>query len=323
MSGMWGRDTFGTTTGHAWSTTLCLLSTIKRTKVMSYTHLEIIYDDFPIKYRLRDHPVVSKWIERLTVAQSMYPLDNPERFYGFGNYQDQVDNGLKKINTCIDIINNFELIIDRKLENINDQDTLNYLHHIFEVYHGILDKQDHNFWLRAPKEVRLALADLNVLVHMCESISRGAKPRHVVTYYGLPKTTTLDTEDYKFFTSKIDFGTVYLNYVEIGKTLEDLTMDNDKYIGENAFRPFRHYSADFNVKFFTNTDKQIEENQIKIKNYYYKNRNFFESKGYTYEHPHLTSGSIPLADIEEFNLEYDTILTTLKHKQKVTAVNLI
>jgi hypothetical protein len=34
---------------------------------------------------------------------------------------------------------------------------------------------------------------------------------------------------------QIKFGTVYLNYCEIGKTVEDLANDNDKYIGDDAF----------------------------------------------------------------------------------------
>lgn len=295
---------------------------------MSYTHLEIIYGgDFSIKYRLRDHPVVAKWIERLKLAQSMYPLDDPKRFYGFGSYEEQIDIGLKKINRCVDIINNYENIIERKMVDIHDQDTLNYLHHIFEVYHGVLDKQDHDFWKRSPKEVHVALADLNVLVHMCESIGRGAKPRHVITYYGLPKTKMLDDEDYEFFTSNIDFGTVYLNYVEIGKTLEDLTTDNDQYISDDAFRPFRHYSADFNVHFWSSDPRQQQEKYVKIKNYYDKNKEFFIARGYEWGHPHLIPGSIPLADIEGPSIGKDFfkdhILTTLEHKQQVTAVNLL
>jgi len=293
---------------------------------MSYTHLEIVYDsDFSIRYRLRNHPVVAKWTERLESAQKQYSIDDPKRFYGFGSYEDQVTTSLNKINSCIDVINQFNPIIDRKMIDINDQDTLNYLHHIFEVYHGVLDQQNHNFWTQAPGEVQKALSDLNVFVHLCESVGRGANPRHVVTYYGLPKTETLDFEDYKYFTTDIEFGTVYLNYVEIGKTLEDLTTDNDQYIGDDAFRPFRHYSADFNVKFYNY--RQTDVDYAKIKEYYEKNYNFFETKGFPWGHPYLTPGSIPLADIEGPDIGRDRfkehILTILNQKQIITSVKLI
>jgi hypothetical protein len=271
--------------------------------------------------------VVDKWIKRILLAQERYQIDDPKRFYGFGNYETQVSSSLKKMNDCIDTINRFEFIIERKLQKIDDQDTLNYLHHIFEVYHGVLDQQTHEFWQRSPKHVHQALADLNVLVHRCESVARGADPRQVITYYGLPKTEMLDDEDYKLFESDINFGTVYLNYVEIGKTLEDLAMDNDQYIGDDAFRPFRHYSADFNVKFYTNTSRQVDQHHAKIKEYYNKNSEFFVSKGMEWNHLYLTPGSIPLADIDEPDIGKDFyrdhILTMLDSNQIVTAVNLI
>lgn len=223
---------------------------------MDFKHLYIKYsnpsdslDTFTLQYKLRDNPVVPKWCERVELAQKKYTIDDPGRFYGFGNVDDQKADAVDRINTCIDTINNFETIVDRRLNSIDDQDTLNYLHHIFEIYHGLLDQQTHELWLRAPIAVRRALADLNILVHRCESVQRGATPRHVVTYYGLPKDQVLDTDDYAYFTDKVEFGTVYLNYAEIGKTLEDLAIDNDQYISDEAFKPFEHYSADFNVKF--------------------------------------------------------------------------
>ena len=162
---------------------------------IAYSNSKNPLDSFTLKYRLRDNSIVPKWCQQVTQAQRKYTIDDPGRFYGFGSIQEQTKNAIEQINNCIKIINEFEPIIDRILKDINDQDTLNYLHHVFEVYHGLLDQQTHEFWLRAPKQVQRALADLNVLVHRCESVSRQALPRHVVTYYGLPKTEVLDQED--------------------------------------------------------------------------------------------------------------------------------
>ena len=265
---------------------------------IAYSNSKNLSDTFTLEYRLRDNSIVSRWCQQVEKAQSKYSIDDPGRFYGFGSIQEQTTDAIDQINNCIKTINKFEPIIDRKLKNVNDQDTLNYLHHIFEIYHGLLDQQTHEFWLRAPKKVQRALADLNVLVHRCESVSRQALTRHVVTYYGLPKTELLDTEDYSLFEDAVTFGTVYLNYVEIGKTLDDLAVDNDQYIGDDAFRPFRHYSADFNVKFWSSDIKQVESNRAIIKAYYDANSEFFESKKLSWGHPYLASGSIPLADLQ-------------------------
>jgi len=264
---------------------------------ISYSKPDNPLDTFTLQYKLRNHQVVGKWCQQLCEAQAKYKIDAPERFYGFGTRREQISQAIKQINNCIGTINKFETIIDRKLKNINDQDTLNYLHHIFEVYHGLLDQQTHEFWLRAPKQVQRALANLNVLVHRCESVGRQALPRHVVTYYGLPKNKMLDDDDYTVFEDTVTFGTVYLNYVEIGKTLDDLAFDNDQYIGDDAFRPFRHYSADFNIKFWSSDNRQVESNRATIKAYYDANEKFFKDKKLFWGHPYLSSGSVPLADL--------------------------
>lgn len=266
--------------------------------------------------------MVSRWCEQLESAQAKYKIDAPDRFYGFGTRQQQIDYAVKQINGCIDTINDFETIISRKLADINDQDTLNYLHHIFEIYHGLLDQQTHEFWLRAPLTVQRALAELNILVHRCESVSRQALPRHVVTYYGWPKTQFLDSQDYTLFDDTIEFGTVYLNYVEIGKTLDDLAMDNDQYISDDAFRPFRHFSADFNVKFWSSDHRQLEQNRAKIKAYYDANQEFFTAKDLPWGHPYLASGSIPLADLC-YTGSKKQLLTELESHQQVAEVILI
>jgi hypothetical protein len=261
--------------------------------------------------------MVTKWISCVQSAQLRYDIDDPTRFYGFGTIEHQTNQALALINQCIDQINSFESIINRKLLQPDDQDTLNYLHHIFEVYHGLLDQQTHEFYQRAPKDVQKALADLNILVHRCESVYRGAKPRHVVTWYGLPKNVELSEEDYQWFEEGTKFGTVYLNYVEIGKTLEDLAHDNDQYIANEAFRPFKHYSADFNVRFWSDTDRQIEENRSIIKAYYNNNKQFFIERNFKWESPQLARGALPLADLID---DKDTILSALESRQCVKSV---
>jgi hypothetical protein len=272
-----------------------------------------------LHFKLRNHAVTKKWIERLLLAQAQYPIDAPDRFYGFGSIEEQTADALHRIQQCIALINSHEQIIDRQLTDVADQDTLNYLHHIFEVYHGLLDQQTHPVWQTASLEVRLALADLNLLVHRCESVNRGAQPRHVVTYYGLPKTETLAIEDYALFEPAIQFGTVYLNYAEIGKTLDNLAVDNDTYIADEAFQPFRHYSADFNVKFYSADHRQVTEQSVIIKQYYDLHREFFEQRNLPWGHPYLNSGAIPLADL----INTTDVMEQLTTRQYVKSVTLI
>jgi hypothetical protein len=77
----------------------------------------------------------------------------------------------------------------------------------------------------------------------------------------------------KYGRTAYEFGGVYLNYVEIGKTLEDLTQDDDQYISDGAFQPFLRYSADFNVRFY---DEMADI--AAMYRYYEKHKDFFLSK---------------------------------------------
>jgi hypothetical protein len=266
-------------------------------------------DEVVLNYRLRNTPIAHKWTERVCLAQnSGYPVDDPERFYGFGTLEQQISLALTDMNTLLDKLENFwKIPIGRRLQSVHDQDTLNYLHHIFEVRHGLLGEKKLN------PQFQQHLSALNILVHRCESIQRGANPRHVVTYFGLPKDKTLDSDDYQYFDPNIQFGTVYLNYVEIGKTLEDLMLDDDQYIFSDAFRPFNHYSADFYVPFYNIDGDKLK---LDIEHYYVKHKETFDSFGFTWDELSKSIGSIPVADLEC----HDDVLALLETRQFVKAV---
>ncbi len=281
---------------------------------MKYKKLVIEYGDdcMPVEYNLLDYDIVQRWAERLLAAQEFpYTIDHPNRFYGLDSIDHQIESAISYINSLCDSIEDSGISIERRLKSIDDQDTLNYLHHIFEIHHGLLDAKI------SVGSLEQNLCDLNIAVHRCESIQRGAKPRHVVTYFGLPKTKCLLDTDYQHFTNSYRFGTVYLNYAEIGKTLEDLTIDNDQYISDNAFQPFRHYTADFNVKFYTSDLIEVKQSQDAMEKYYYKNIEFFQSKGLDISSPYLKPGSIPIAELQT-KLSLDDLIP----RQFVTSVKL-
>ena len=227
-----------------------------------------------LQFRLLDTPITELWLERMS-QRDTWPLDHPDRFYGFGTPAEETARAIAQINQCIATINSYEYIIRHKFSF--DQTCLNYLHNIFEQYHGLLDQQNTKFWHGAPVLVREALAMLNLAVHRCEGLL-GANPhRFVCTWYGMPKTHRLDTTlQRQHGVMRIRFGTVYLNYAEIGKTVEDLAHDNDSYIGDDAFRPFDHYSADFNVAFY---NRDLEPKVPGMAKYMRAHEKFFLDRG--------------------------------------------
>jgi hypothetical protein len=44
--------------------------------------------DLLLKFRLRDTPVANLWIDRMQ-SRGDYPLDHPDRFYGFGTLEQE------------------------------------------------------------------------------------------------------------------------------------------------------------------------------------------------------------------------------------------
>lgn len=231
-------------------------------------------DPISLDFKIRDTPVAQLWVDRMHNRHT-WPLDHPDRFYGFGTLEQERDRAQTLIETCIETINAHQQLIHRPFEWT--QDCLNYLHNIFEMHHGLLDQQTSEYWLSSPENVRRALAELNLAVHRCETVMKIPRPRFVCTWFGMPKTHRLDKElQLKYGETQIQFGTVYLNYCEIGKTVEELEYDNDKYIGDDAFRPFSHYSADFNVQFY-NDDLSKKNDQIQ--RYIEQHQDFFLAHG--------------------------------------------
>lgn len=274
-------------------------------------------DPLTLNFRVRNTPVADLWVQRMQERLS-WPLDHPDRFYGFGTPQQERDRAVADIQRCIATINLWDPIIHRPFEYT--QDCLNYLHNIFERYHGLLDQQDSDYWLRAPESVRQALAELNLAVHRCESVAAGNQPRFVCTWFGMPKVYKLASELQSVYGDwNIKFGTVYLNYCEIGKTVEDLAHDNDKYIADDAFRPFSHYSADFNVQFY---DRNLSKIYGSVQHYIDQHQDFFIAQNITSVYNIKAQPlRFPVADLE-YTGSREELLFQIARRQWVQQVTL-
>jgi len=276
-----------------------------------------LHNNFELCFNTRQTPLAELWIERMSQRHA-WPMDNPDRFYGFGTAQQEQDRAVDMIQQCIATINAHDPIIERDFEYT--QDGLNYLHNIFERYHGLLDQQTSEYWHSAPDTVRQALANLNLAVHRCEAAQRPLRPEFICTWFGMPKTKCLSLElQQQYGEPAVKFGTVYLNYCEIGKTVEDLTRDNDQYIGEDAFRPFGHYSADFFVAFY---DLDLTSMYPRIQNYIESQQNFFRKHNiYNARDIQASPLRFPVADLEYTGTQQQ-LITQIRSRQLVREVSI-
>lgn len=236
--------------------------------------LIIAFDtDLQLRFEIENHVIADLWMERFEQRHA-WPMDDRARFYGLRDKVAEQHRAVHDLQRCVEVINSYQHIIDRPLTDLANQDTLNYLHSIFERYHGLLDQQDTEWWRSAPDPVRKALANLNIAVHRMESV-RTNLPRIVCTWFGMPKDHVMCPDLMRRHGRLVtEWGGVYLNYVEIGKTLEDLAHDDDQWISDDAFQPFRHYSADFNVRFY---DRMASV--ARVYRYWHSHRDFFARHG--------------------------------------------
>ena len=275
-----------------------------------------------LSFQIAETNIAQRWARKLQFALSKrYKLDDPRRFYGHTSLSKESKDTLKWITECIDTINDHDPIIERSISRVDDQDTLNYLHSMFEQYHGQLGEPT-GWFESAPDTVQRAIAELNVLVHRCESLVRGAKPRLVCTYYRMPKQDCLAWSDYDLMTDHTAFGDLCLNYCEIGKTLEDFWRDQDDYVTAQTFKPFRYFSADFNVRLYELDAEELQYQRTGIAEYYDANREQFESAGIRdRRHPHLKAGTIVVAQL--IPEHRDKALTVFAEHSYVSSIELI
>lgn len=288
---------------------------------MSRTLL-ISFGPHVLKFSILDTPVADRWIERMSLRHQ-WPLDDPNRFYNFNNrlHEEQIASDM--IKSCIKTINQYQPIIEREFTSVNDQDLMNYLHNIFERYHGMLDCQTGSFWVNAPPAVRKALADLNIAVHRCESLS-DRLPRLVCTWFGQPKIHRLPLElQEKYGQLGCDFGGVYLNYVEIGKTARDLAHDNDQYIADEMFKPFDFYSSDFVVTFFQKSPADMNPVLESIDQYFDQHRAFFEARGINSSRDtRMLPLRFKVAQLDYEHRNLDAIMSLIQENQIITSVEI-
>ncbi len=239
-------------------------------------------EDLNLIFNVRDNDTANKWYQELCKNYELYEID---RFSDWGEGYSEI---ILDLNRQIDIINNYDNVIDFKIKEIPDQEELNRLHKFFENLRGEVCQMT-PWYAQSPEIVKTALIRLNVLIHQLESSLRtkNKHPTLVVTFKNAPRID-LSENDYKKFTFKWTSGTVYINYCQVGKTILDVFKDKDEVT--EGIRPQVYYSADFMIKFGPSTNLFV----YAVKNLMLK---FWISRqGFKFEN--LSLGMIPVADLE-------------------------
>lgn len=248
-------------------------------------------DKLELEFNVRDTDIARKWFDEVSKNYPLYEVDR------FSNWGISKETYVERLNNQIDIINQYQRIIDRKVSLDSTQDDMNYLHKYFEDLRGEVTVGT-EWFNNAPDDVQRAVNQFNIVIHQMESNIRTSNkhPTLVVTFKDRPRFE-LDPSDLKHFTYKWKQGTVYINYCHVGKTVLDAFKDHDN-IAE-AIRPQTHYSADFMVKFGPSSNSILHWLRTRVINVWARFKNF--------PFKNLNIGLIPVADLITV-VDKDTLL---------------
>lgn len=255
--------------------------------------------DYDLVFNLLPISIAQRWLHHVGLfVAAGEPWDDAQRFYNFPDSTIGKIETMTKIQQLVDTIRSYApTAIQRTFGDELVQDDLNYLHHVFEKYHGLYDQQYRNdFFRNAPKPVQDALGDLNIWIHRYETL--GGMARFVATWKYKPYRDTMCAEDFQHFSLHEQWGDLRLNYCEIGKTLYDLWHDDDQHLGADAFVPQSHFCFDFTVRFSKETTEQIAHTEQQIWQYFDRNLEYFQQRGFKKHDPKLSLGGITIGKLD-------------------------
>jgi len=274
-----------------------------------------------LKFKLLQHSFMKKWIACVLHAQQkQYPISEPWAMYDLNDSMNS-EFLVQQLNRFIKEVDKEVLLFGIELNDINDQDTLNRIHAIFEQHHGKLDEWKTNplFKNKSP-HFRNNLSQINQFVHSCETVGSDS-PRIRIVWFDLPKHENLfSNNDYKLFTLEKKWGSLYHHYCDVGKNIEALADIPDAH--HHDIVPNLHFSADCVATFSERDPETVEKIRSMTQQYKLANKELLRDKGYVSNDPRLTCGKIELARLET-DLSQQEVMDEIKKYNHIQSFFLI
>lgn len=189
-------------------------------------------------------------------------------------------------------------------------DALNRLHNHFEQLQGTVEHPS-AYFIAAPAHVRKAMGNLNTVCHEIESLviskrkhvlqPEWTRPSQITSFFNAPRYNLTDQHRKLFAENQYDrrFGTVYMHWAQIGKTLFEVFRDEHapdiNATTCQAISHLKYYSGEFDIEWGRDVargtyiwhDKQMQEFYTWLANC-----------GFDKTDPKLSLGYLPIGQVE-------------------------
>jgi hypothetical protein len=255
--------------------------------------------DLILEYQTLDTDLANRWYDLLRVVLSQdATLREADRLQDFPNSIWTESVVVNKINACLETISHHVSGISDRAVLGGSRAQLNLLHkHFEELRGGVLTPSTH--WQQGTEQLRTAINDLNLHIHRLEDIlDAESNPEpwpHVIITFNNFQRLPLQSTDYALFTTDTEFGTVYLNYCEVGKALWNVFFDADDVVGDHNIRPLRYYSPEMMLAFY---DADLHDTLPKFWSWWDDHTEHLAQLGFHRDDPDLSIGAVPVARLK-------------------------
>lgn len=216
--------------------------------------------EYSLTFEVQPHPIAELWYDKLKslLLDSSWKLET--RWAAFKLPSRHPKILVEKLKRCVETINNsdwfdYHIIESDMITEDYPMEVHNIIHHHFETLIGQVWKPS-EYWQQIIEKKDWKLVDavrgLNDISHeieewnmggdatICTTFMNGLAPIHKVE---LPK------EADEFFTLDGAFGRGYLHYAQLGKTWQEVCIDDDDQIEPGNISEHRLLSGEFDLQF--------------------------------------------------------------------------
>ena len=282
-------------------------------------------NEVTLSYTLIQSESAQIWFKCLQATLQSRPQTNKSaigRFYNFPGQANSLKELTQELQTCMQELKSVLPEIEAyQLNSASDeslQKSLNRLHTQFAHNHLVENS--------ITNENRQLWSHFNTLIHKIESALVNSKVTKSTPALSIARIevawespTKIEIPEICFadYSLKKEFGSVQINYCQVGRHLLELYSADDKNVPLEHIHPARWFSANATLWFGPTLNEEYEKNQLaKIKKWFDVQEKKFNAAGVFWEQPARALGFVTVATLNH-NFTDDT---QKRHLQEMLAL---